>query len=60
MSFAIECRPNNFDEIVGNTNSVQALKSACDSGKLPHTLMFVGKSGCGKRYSGLVVVAIIY
>ena len=48
MSFAIECRPNNFDEIVGNTNSVQALKSACDSGKLPHTLMFVGKSGCGK------------
>lgn len=44
----IRCRPPSFNDFVGNTSTVNSLKSKLAQGALAHALLFQGPSGCGK------------
>lgn len=41
-------RPKTFDEFIGNSVAVKALKKVLDSGNIPHAFLISGPSGCGK------------
>lgn len=41
-------RPGRFDEVVGQTQTVTALKNAVQSGQLSHAYLFSGPRGTGK------------
>ena len=48
MSLHLTYRPKDFDEFVGNRGVVQKLESQLKANTLPHSLLFIGNSGCGK------------
>lgn len=41
-------RPQTFDDFIGNSVSVKALKQVIKSGNIPHAFLITGVSGCGK------------
>ena len=41
-------RPKTFDEVVGQTNFTQTLKTQLITGKLSHAYLFTGSRGTGK------------
>ena len=51
----LKYRPNSFDEIVGNEDVVQVLKSQLEGKQTPHSLLFHGPTGCGKTTLGRIV-----
>jgi DNA polymerase III subunit gamma/tau len=48
MSLYLDYRPQTWDEIVGNEETVSSLQNMLKKGNVPHTYLFVGGSGCGK------------
>ena len=46
--FSISERPQSIEQIVGNDVIKNKLQSAIANNKLSQTIMFIGKSGCGK------------
>ena len=48
-------RPNKLDEVVYQTNVVNALKSTKATGKMPHLLLY-GPPGTGKTSTILAVI----
>lgn len=48
MSFNLEYRPQDFEEIIGNLNTIKSLKSILTQKNPPHTYLFFGETGCGK------------
>lgn len=48
MSFHIKYRPKDFDEILGNKDTIRSLKALFEKEDVPHTFLFHGSSGCGK------------
>jgi DNA polymerase-3 subunit gamma/tau len=47
--FHIKYRPSNFNEMIGNKETIQILKGFLkDKEKMPHTFLLYGESGCGK------------
>lgn len=46
--FSISERPQSVEQIVGNDIIKNKLQSAIANNKLSQTIMFIGKSGCGK------------
>ncbi len=54
----LKYRPETFDEIVGNEDVVQVLKSHLENKSkqpLPHSMLFHGPTGCGKTTLGRIV-----
>ncbi|MGB4267363.1 MAG: AAA family ATPase, partial [Limnochordia bacterium] len=41
-------RSQNFDEVVGQTHIVRALRNTLDSGRISHAYLFAGPRGTGK------------
>ena len=41
-------RPKDFESIVGNASTVEALARMIEKDRIPHTILFSGPSGCGK------------
>ena len=52
-------RPNNLNEIIGQTNVINKLKKYVHEENLPH-LLFVGKKGVGKTSTALALAKEIY
>lgn len=48
MSLYHTYRPKDFSEVMGNVETVQALKAAVEKDDPPHAYLFVGPYGCGK------------
>lgn len=48
MPLHLDYRPKDFDEFAGNRGVVQKLQAQLKANTLPHALLFVGESGCGK------------
>jgi len=48
-------RPTDFDEMVGQDNSVKRLKVKIDNDELPHFILFTGPTGCGKTTLARIV-----
>ena len=48
-------RPKNFDTLVGQENTVQALVNALDQERLHHAYLFTGTRGVGKTTIGRIL-----
>ena len=48
MSLYNKYRPNTFDEVMGNENTVTSLKGLFTKEERPHAFMLTGPTGCGK------------
>lgn len=55
MSFNIDYRPKTFDEVVGNTETIESLQAVLNQKSRPHVYLFSGPSGCGKTTLGRIV-----
>lgn len=52
-------RPQDFDQLVGQTHISQTLKNALRNGRLPHALLFTGPRGTGKTSSARILAKSI-
>jgi DNA polymerase III subunit gamma/tau len=52
---ALKYRPKTFDEVIGQEQTVEQLKSALDKGTLGHALLFCGTRGTGKTTTARIV-----
>lgn len=48
MPYNIDYRPQTFEEIIGNKETVESLQSLLKQKNHPHAFLFSGKTGCGK------------
>ena len=48
-------RPRSFERVVGNEESIAALRNMLGNGTFPHTSLFWGPSGCGKTTLARIV-----
>lgn len=48
LSLYLKYRPKNLDEIIGNTELVEVLRSQLDERAIPRALLLQGPTGCGK------------
>jgi len=52
----LKYRPNHLDEIVGNQDIVDVLKSQLSGNQpMPHSILFHGPTGCGKTTLGRII-----
>lgn len=52
---ALKYRPNTFDQVIGQQETVGQLQGALDKGNLGHALIFAGTRGCGKTTTARIV-----
>jgi len=58
MSFHIQYRPKDFNEVVGNKTIVKSLQSLFKHGQLAtHVFLFHGESGCGKTTFARIIAS---
>lgn len=55
----LKYRPQNFDDIVGQTAVVKTLKNAIKNGRAAHAYLFVGSRGTGKTSSARIFAKAI-
>ncbi len=55
LSLYLKYRPQSLDEIMGNEEVVEVLRSQLEKGTLPRSLLFHGPTGCGKTTLGRIV-----
>jgi len=55
LALATKYRPSNFDEVVGNKQTVAALKGLLAKDDKPHAFLFTGPTGCGKTTLGRIL-----
>ena len=48
MNFAVDERPTDFSQFVGNESVVNAIKQGLETKTLPNAILFTGNSGLGK------------
>lgn len=59
MNFAVDERPTDFNQFVGNESVVNAIKRGLESKTLPNAILFTGNSGCGKdTITNLIINAL--
>jgi DNA polymerase-3 subunit gamma/tau len=56
---ALKYRPQAFDEVIGQDETVNQLSSALDNQSLGHALIFAGTRGCGKTTSARIVARVL-
>jgi DNA polymerase-3 subunit gamma/tau len=59
MSLYKKYRPQTFDEVLGNTQSIASLKGIVEDyhneKEIPHSFLFTGPTGCGKTTLGRIL-----
>ena len=48
MSLQVSYRPSTFEEMVGNKEAIESIKSVINRDKPPSTYLFTGPGGVGK------------
>jgi DNA polymerase III subunit delta' len=51
--------PPDFGEFIGNTHSVESLRTAIAAGRLPHSLILAGPAGAGKYTLALMLTMAV-
>lgn len=61
MTLAIDYRPRDFNEVVGNKATIKSLEAilARDKKDVPHSWLITGPSGCGKTTIGRIIANIL-
>lgn len=54
-----KCRPKTFEEIIGQKNAIDALRSQVRTGSIAHAYLFSGTRGTGKTSTALVLARAI-
>lgn len=54
-----KCRPKTFEEIIGQKNSIDALRAQVRTGSIAHAYLFSGTRGTGKTSTALVFARAI-
>lgn len=52
-------RPQNFDEVIGQSHIIEILKSQLKSGSISHSYIFIGPRGTGKTSVGRILAKAI-
>lgn len=52
---ALKYRPQKFNEVIGQEETIKTLKSAANNGSLGHSLIFAGTRGCGKTTTARIL-----
>jgi len=55
LVFARKFRPENFDEIIGQPQTVQILRNAIRSGRIPQAFLLAGPRGTGKTSTARIL-----
>ncbi len=55
MSLYQKYRPKSLDEIMGNEDTVSALRGILQKEEKPHAFLFYGPTGCGKTTLGRII-----
>ncbi len=55
MPLHIDYRPRTLDEVIGNDDVRESIKSVFGREDRPHTFLFIGPSGCGKTTMGRII-----
>lgn len=58
-SLSVKYRPRNFDDVVGQSNTVKILKAQIAENKLAPVIGFFGASGCGKTTLARIIAQMI-
>lgn len=59
MNFAVDDRPTDFSQFVGNESVVNAIKQGLENKTLPNAILFTGSSGTGKSsVTNLIINAL--
>ena len=53
--WAVELRPQNLDQMVGQEANREIIQKWIDTDTLPNTLIFYGRSGTGKTTIGRII-----
>ncbi len=53
--FALKWRPQNFDQIVGQTHAVNLLRNSISKGRLAYAYLFAGPRGIGKTSTARIL-----
>lgn len=53
----IKYRPNHWNQVVGNLDTVNYLKTVADNAERPHSYLMTGPSGCGKTTLARILAA---
>lgn len=48
-------RPGSFKDVIGQNNVVKILETKIKKNKLPHSILLIGDSGCGKTTLGRII-----
>lgn len=59
MSLYHKHRPQTLDDVVGNKETVEALRADLSKPEPPHAFLFSGPTGCGKTTLGRIVASIL-
>lgn len=51
----LKYRPKRLDDIIGNSEVVEVLRSQINENKVPHAMLFHGPTGCGKTTLARIV-----
>jgi DNA polymerase III gamma/tau subunit len=54
-----KCRPSTFDDLIGNSDTVNSLKSKLAQGTLHRSILLQGPSGCGKTTIARILKAAL-
>lgn len=58
MNYHLKYRPKSFDEVMGNTDIVQALEGMLSAREeVPHAFLLHGPTGCGKTTMGRILAS---
>lgn len=53
----LKYRPRRLDDIIGNSEVVEVLRSQINENKVPHAMLFHGPTGCGKTTLARIVAS---
>lgn len=56
---ALKYRPQSFDEVVGQEETVKQIEGALKNQSLGHALIFAGTRGCGKTTTARIVARVL-
>ena len=59
MALYQKYRPNSFDNFIGNSDTIEALRNLLSKKERPHVYLFSGPTGCGKTTLARILYQLV-